>query len=106
MQKNSHITIEHVQAHLGISTPEHLGNQMADDVAKNFLKIGETCGATKYFTFAEEPIILWQSNRYILGDIRPFLKSVELTQMTNIWKVKAPRQAEIFLKHPIQVRKQ
>ena len=40
------------------------------------------------------------------GDPRDYLKKLEKAHMKDMWKSKAPKQAEWFVKHPTQVLKQ
>ena len=55
---------------------------------------------------AEEGLILKHGDNNIQGDPREYLKSLERDRMLEIWKAKAPKQAEWISEYPRQIVKQ
>ena len=103
--KQNHIKIEHVRSHVGRSTPEQIGNDLADGIAKEFCRIGELQRPVRYFTHDEEHFVFTHQYKYITGDARTYLKALEESFMIEVWKSKAPRQAEFFSQFPVQLKK-
>jgi len=60
----------------------------------------------RYFTASEEPFILKFKENLIQGDPRIALKKLEEAKMIELWKQKAPKQAEFIKKHLIQMLRQ
>jgi hypothetical protein len=104
--KRTNLTIEHISSHKGNSSPEQKGNAKADEWANRMRKIGEEEEPYQYFTLSEEPFILKFKESLVQGDPRIFLKKLEEEKMIEIWKQKAPKQAEFITKHRIQIQKQ
>ena len=103
--KRNHIKIEHVRSHVAKVTPDQLGNDRADKIAKHFLETSNPLHPAGYFTLCEEQLVLLHEGRYITGDPRKFLKKLEEASMLKLWKSKATRQAEFYLKFPVQFKK-
>jgi len=106
IEKRDHIFIEHVRSHQGVDSPEQVGNDRADVIAKAFLNKGSKLPPALYLTHSEETFILCHKGNYIQGDIRNFMKSIAKQKMIERWKIKAPRQSEFFLAFPHQVQSQ
>ena len=106
MGKREDIKIEHVSSHKGTASHEQKGNDTADKIANAYRKLGQNTDEVEYFTEAEEQFLLKHKNILIQQDIRVFLKSLEKATMLEIWKQKAPKQAQWFVKYPQQVTKQ
>jgi len=104
--KRHHINIQHVSSHRGLNSAEQIGNDQADQIANLYRNLGEKRGPVLYFTQSEEPLILAHNGKSIQGDIRSYIKSIEKKKMTDIWKLKAPRQAEFFGYYPRQIQQQ
>ena len=105
LTKRNHIKIEHVRSHVAKIAPDQLGNDRADEIAKHFLEISDPQHPAGYFTHSEERLVLFHGGRYITGDPRKFLKKLEETSMLKLWKSKAKRQSEFYLKFPVQFKK-
>ena len=98
--------IEHISSHKGTASHEQKGNYTADKIANAYRKLGQDTDEVEYFTEAEERFLLKHKKILIQQDIRVFLKSLEKATMLEIWKQKAPKQAQWFVKYPQQVTKQ
>jgi ribonuclease HI len=96
LAKRDHIQIEHIRAHQEVRTPEQQGNNSADEIAKSYLRLGESREPVKYFTHSEETFILCRKNGYIHGDVRSHLKKLSDEQLIGEWKSKSPKQFEFF----------
>ena len=57
-RKKLHIHLQHVSSHKGVQTPEQIGNDVADRLANDFRRQGETVGPVPYFTATEETLFL------------------------------------------------
>ena len=67
--KQAQIQIHHIRSHEGQSTPEQIGNDKADKVAKIYMSEGED-----------------HEDDLIEGDIRLWLKEKEKEQMLDKWR--------------------
>lgn len=99
------VLIEHVSSHTGAQTNEQRGNDVADAMANKFRLHGESIGPVPYLVSTEEPLLLESQGLIVQGDPRKFLKKMTKERMANIWRTK-PKQAEWFIKHPVQLLKQ
>ena len=106
IEKQHHVTIEHVSSHKGTNTTEQKGNDAADVMANEYRRLEEKKPACPYFTEAEEQYVLQHKRVNIQGDARSFLKSLERQQMLEIWMKKAPKQAQWMTQYPTQIMKQ
>jgi ribonuclease HI len=106
LEKHHYLKVVHISSHKGIETAEQRGNDMADAIANEYRRKGENKAPTPYFIESEEQFIFQYGSLNVQGDPRSFLKAREKEQMINIWKNKAPKQAQWFLKFPTQVQKQ
>ena len=104
LAKRNHIKLEHVRSHVGRSTPEQIGNDLADEAAKLFARSGELRTPVRYFTYDEEFLVLIHRGKYITGDARSHLKSLEESLLIDLWK-KAPKQINFFSRFPFQIKK-
>jgi hypothetical protein len=101
-----HIEVEHIRSHTGSQTVEQIGNDNADRLANMFRLQGESSKPALYLWETEESLLFQHQNKNVQGDPRLYLKKLEHEQMCQIWKRKAPTQAEWYSKHPTQVLKQ
>jgi hypothetical protein len=85
---------------------EQVGNDNADRLANEFRLQGELSEPALYLWEAEESLLFQHQNKNVQGDPRLFLKKLEHELMCQIWKKKAPKQAQWFTKHPTQVLNQ
>ena len=106
VNKRQSIKIQHVSSHKGTASIEQKGNDLADTVAKEYLRLGQSQPAAHYFTEAEEAFVLKHKENVIQSDIRLYLKSLESDMMMAEWKKKAPKQAKWASRYPTQVMKQ
>ena len=104
-EKNK-IKIEHVSSHKGTLTPEQVGNDNADRLANYFRNLGESSKPAAYLLDTEESLLFQHDHVSLQGDPFDYLKKLEKAHMKDVWKSKAPKQAEWFVKHPTQVLKQ
>jgi hypothetical protein len=103
LEKREKIKIEHVSSHKGTTSHEQKGNDTADKIANTYRRIGQATEAVPYFTESEERFLLKHKETVIQQDIRVFLKSLEKEGMLEIWKQRAPKQAQWFVKYPQQI---
>ena len=87
-EKSAQIQFHHIKSHQGTATPYQRGNSRADEIAKDFLRIGEKKQPFPYFMLGEEEYVIFQNHKLIEGDIRSFLKSQENEHLLAIWKRK------------------
>lgn len=106
LEKRDKIQIEHVSSHKGTESQEQKGNDTADKIANTYRRLGQATDAVPYFTEAEERFLLKHKDILIQQDVRVFLKALEKEVMVEIWKEKAPKQAQWFVKYPQQIMKQ
>ena len=75
--KQGQIQIHHIRSHQGQATPEQMGNDGADKIAKIYMSEGENLDPLPYFTAAEETFLAFHEDDLIEGDIRLWLKIKE-----------------------------